>query len=117
LKGGRGDTGVDLRYHTRKEFKQLTLVQRKELSQWRATELKKKGFDVPSPRGKRGSRNGQSNTNVSDVAVNSKNFSAQLSQANAELVNNIKSIFTEPNEDQAMAAAVTAGIEALKKKV
>ena len=35
---GRGDTGVDLRWHEPEEFKKLTLVQKSELGRWQKTE-------------------------------------------------------------------------------
>ena len=60
LKGGRGPrTGVDLRYHSRREIGNLNQAQKDELFQWRATELKKLGYkEPPSSRGKRGNGGG-----------------------------------------------------------
>ena len=113
LKGGRGKTGVDLRFHTHKEFKKLPRAQRQELSTWRATELKKMGFDEPAPRNGRGKK---TKANLSEAVVDQKSFFAELSQMNANLVKDIKGAFTsKPNEDKATAAAVTAGIAAYKR--
>ena len=116
LKGGRGKSGMDLRFHTHKEYKKLPKAQQRELSQWRATKLKEMGFDEPAPKNRRSKQKGQSKANLSEAVVDQKSFFAELSQVNADLVKNIKSALTsKPNDDKATAAAVTAGIAAYKK--
>jgi hypothetical protein len=51
---GRGDTGVDLRWHTRKEFSELTSEQKDELTAWQGTKEGKKAIkDEKSPKKKR----------------------------------------------------------------
>ena len=51
LKGGKGKTGVDLRYHRIGEYKWLSQAQKDELNEWREGELDKQGLgrkDMPT---------------------------------------------------------------------
>ena len=47
MKGGRGESGVEIVYHTNKQFRRLPARQQAELTQWRDWQLFKKGHGKP----------------------------------------------------------------------
>lgn len=63
---GRGKTGVDLRWHTRKEFGALTNEQKDELTTWQNTKEGKKVIKEQHAESKDGKRTAPGNSNSSD---------------------------------------------------
>jgi hypothetical protein len=63
---GRGESGVDLRWHTRKEFSDLTSEQKDELTAWQGTKEGKKSVkDQKSPKKKRKNESDSGSTDTS----------------------------------------------------
>ena len=82
--GGRGQSGVDLRWHHPKEFKELPSDQKDELCNWQKTSKGKKAMDASRSAAKRksevdkGHPNSKRNNNGQS---NAKRFKSQLNEA------------------------------------
>ncbi len=112
LKGGTGKTGVDLRYYEKSEFIKLPKNQKKELLEWRATELAKQNITLSEGgKGKKG-KGGASLSSVTAIVA------SQFAILKDGIIDEVKGLLGSPRKptpEEAAAAAVTAGIEAYKK--
>ena len=112
LKGDTGKTGVDLRYYEKSEFIKLPKNQKKELLEWRATELAKQNITLSEGgKGKKG-KGGASLSSVTAIVA------SQFAILKDGIIDEVKGLLGSPRKptpEEAAAAAVTAGIEAYKK--
>ena len=123
---GRGNSGVDLRWHTRKEFNSLTAAQKDELSDWLRTtaegkKCKQKAVHAIKQRQKdKGSHNNTSKKQVKNIEKNLREvFSVLLSQKDAdgdvEMDDDSKSKVSDASAKIASAVATGTNLQGILK--
>lgn len=85
LKDGRGETGVEFRWHNKSEFSKLSEDQRKELIEWRRTNGGGKGKDGSK-------KDSKSNSNSPKKKSQKAKFKAQISSLEKKLEDKIEDL-------------------------
>jgi hypothetical protein len=111
-KGGRGKTGVDLRYYPIEELKKLPPDQRQELDEWRERKAIEKGFP-PSQRGSRGGSVASAKKEFQSAISSLSTVASSLATTMASVMGKHKN--TPSTSDPPVDADFAAAIEALKK--
>ena len=102
---GRGKTGVDLRWHTRKEFGSLSNEQKDELSTWQKTKEGKKAIKEQRANAKSYKR-----TVVDEASNNDKSWKKKFRKA-IKTQDGLSHVMTLLAKEEASNAALISGIQ------